>query len=994
MAYKEKDFEAAIEAWLTTSGGWTKGDAPAYDRARALMPRDLLDFVQETQPKAWRRYAAAVGWEAERKFLDAFCQRLSRGGASILDVLRYGFSTRGAKFRVVGWQPETSLNPETQALYDANRLRCARQLHYSTHNENSLDMVLFVNGLPLVTLELKNQLTGQSVDEGKYQYMHDRDPGELIFQFRKRALVHFTVDLYECWMTTRLAGKDTLFLPFNQGSNGAGRVGGAGNPVNPNGFATDYLWKNVLRRDALLETFHKYMLYEKAKDRMIFPRYHQLDVVTKLLADVRAHGAGRNYLIEHSAGSGKSNSIAWLAYRLASLHDAHDEKIFQSIIVVTDRRVLDSQLQDTIYQFNHVPGVVERITKNAKQLRDAINGGKKIIITTLQKFPVIFDEVQANGARFAILVDEAHSSQTGESAQKLKRALGDREAILEAYARMEAEDEDARLDDEDRMLAQLDELASHGQQPNLSFFAFTATPKNKTLQIFGQQDASGKYVPFHIYSMRQAIEEHFILDVLKNYVTYHMYYKIIQRTPENPELDSARGLAAIKRFEALHPHNIAQKTEIIMEHFLRITRHKIGGKAKAMIVTASRLHAVRYFQAIQSYLRQHHLENDVGVLVAFSGDVEDEDTTYTEPGLNVLQDGEHVSERALPETFHGDDFHVLVVAEKYQTGFDEPLLHTMFVDKKLDGVKAVQTLSRLNRVYPGKEDTFILDFVNTAEDIQNAFADFYEGTILSEGADPDIIYDMKQTLDGMGVYGNEDVAAVAKLFYTKMGEGADMGRLSGLLKPCLDRFAALPNEDQGRFKSVLHRFNSAYAFITQIARMFDREMQSFSVFANFLSRALPKEHHGKLDLEDALGLEYYRLKKDFDGTITLAEGGGELRPMTGSDGTTTENKKAPLKELIDRINEANGTNFTSMDKVLTQIIDDFQDDAKAVNFAKANDEKMFYRDYYQEKFEDILFARFAQNQSFMEFLAKNENAMQELMQGMVHQVYEGLRRKA
>lgn len=989
MAYKEKDFEAAIESWLTTEGGWSKGAAASYDRARALVPRDLLDFIQETQPKAWKRYAAAVGADAETRLLDTFCRALARSEASILDVLRYGFSTRGVTFRVVGWQPETSLNPETQRIYEANRLRCVRQLHYSTKNENSLDMVLFVNGIPLVTLELKSQLTGQSVEDGKRQYAHDRDPRELIFAFRKRSLVHFTVDLYECWMTTRLAGSDTYFLPFNQGSQGAGRVGGKGNPPNPDGFATDYLWKQVLRRDVLLEIFHKYMLYDKRKDRMIFPRYHQLDVVTKLLADVRAHGAGRNYLIEHSAGSGKSNSIAWLAYRLSTLHDAHDEKIFQSVLVVTDRRVLDSQLQDTIYQFDHVPGVVERVTKNAKQLRDAINSGKKIIITTLQKFPVIFEEVRAQGARFAILVDEAHSSQTGESAKKLKRALGDRAAVLEEYARLEDEAEAAQTNDDDRLL---DELASHGPQPNLSFFAFTATPKNKTLQLFGQRNERGEYVPFHIYSMRQAIEEHFILDVLQNYVTYHMYYAIIKQTPENPELDSGQGIAAIKRFETLHPHNIAQKTAIILDHFLRITRHKIGGRAKAMIVTASRLHAVRYYQAIKSYLVQHGLTDDVGVLVAFSGEVEDGSRTYTEPQLNVTRTGEHVSEAALPEVFHGDDYGVLVVAEKYQTGFDEPLLHTMFVDKKLDGVKAVQTLSRLNRVCPGKDDTFILDFVNTAEDIQKAFAPFYEGTTLERETDPDIIYEMRRTLDQSGIYGAEDVHAVAHLFYTGTGEDADMGRLAGFLKPCLDRYAALPKDEADRFRSVLHHFNRAYAFITQIARMFDREMQAFSVFATFLARALPKEHQGRVDLEDVLGLEYYRLKKDFDGTITLTSEGGRLAPMTGSDGTTKEQKKAPLAELIERINEANGTNFTNMDKVLTQIIDDFKDDAKAVNFAKTNDEKMFYRGYYQDKFEDILFTRFAQNQQFMEFLAKHENAMQELMSGMVHQVYEGLRR--
>ena len=402
---------------------------------------------------------------------------------------------------------------------------------------------------------------------------------------------------------------------------------------------------------------------------------------------------------------------------------------------------------------------------------------------------------------------------------------------------------------------------------------------------------------------------------------------------------------------------------------------------------------MRYYQAIQSYIEQHHLADEVGVLVAFSGEVEDEGRAYTEPGLNVLKNGEHVSEAALPETFHGNDFQVLVVAEKYQTGFDEPLLHTMFVDKKLNGVKAVQTLSRLNRICAGKEDTFVLDFVNTAEDIQKAFAPFYEGTILKEGTDVNIIYEMKRTLDQSGIYGAEDVGAVARLFYAGTGEGTDLGRLSGLLKPCIDRFSALPKEEADTFKSVLNSFNRAYAFITQIARMFDRDMQAYSVFANFLVRVLPKEHQGKVDLADVLGLEYYRLKKDFDGTIALTGEGGELAPMAGSDGTTSKKKKAPLAELIDQINEANGTHFTNMDKVLTQIVDDFKGDPKAVKFAKDNDERMFYSGYYQNKFSDIVVDRFEQDHAFMELLARNENAMQMLMQGMLHEVYEGLRRR-
>lgn len=503
------------------------------------------------------------------------------------------------------------------------------------HNENSIDIVLFVNGIPVVSMELKCQFTGQDTANAIQQYKFDRATKDTIFAFKERVLVHFAVDLTRVYMTTRLEGDRTYFLPFNQGSNGAGRVGGAGNPINPDGYDTEYLWKDVLYKDRLLEILQKYLHLEVEKDkktgeiiseRMIFPRYHQLDVVTKILADVKENGSGHNYLVQHSAGSGKSNSIAWLAHRLAGLHDANDEKIFQSVIIVTDRRVLDSQLQDTVYQFDHVEGVVVKVDKNAQQLKQAIEDGAGIIITTLQKFPVIYKEVNSGNKRFAIIVDEAHSSQTGDAAKKLKRALADTEEILKEYAEMEGAEEDSRKDDEDRLL---DELAEQGMHENLSFFAFTATPKGKTLNMFGWKDENGVYHPFHIYSMRQAIEEHFILDVLKNYMTYKMYYKIIKNIPDDPELDTVAGVRAIQKYESLHPHNISQKTTIMLEHFRNVTMHKIGGKAKAMVVTPSRLHAVRYVKEFKRQIEEKGY-TDLDVLVAFSGEIEDDGVTYTD----------------------------------------------------------------------------------------------------------------------------------------------------------------------------------------------------------------------------------------------------------------------------------------------------------------------------------------------------------------------------
>ena len=915
--------------------------------------------------------------------------------AGLLKVLRQGFTDRGIKFRAVFWKPETKINETTQAQYAANILHCTRQLHYSLHNENSIDIVLFVNGIPVVSMELKCQFTGQDTANAIEQYKLDRASKDPIFEFGKRILVHFAVDLSNVYMTTRLEGEKTYFLPFNQGSNGAGKVGGKGNPINPDGYDTAYLWESVLCKDRLLEILHKYMHLQVNRDdktgavtseRMIFPRYHQLDVVTKLLADVRACGAGHNYLIQHSAGSGKSNSIAWLAYRLSSLHNDQDEKIFQSVIIVTDRRVLDSQLQNTVYQFDHVEGVVQKIDKNAAQLRDAINNGAGIIITTLQKFPVIYKEVRSGNKRFAIIVDEAHSSQTGDAARKLKRALADTDKILEEYAAEEAAAEEARKDDEDKLL---DELAAQGTQENLSFFAFTATPKDKTLQMFGERDANGKYHPFHIYSMRQAIEEHFILDVLKNYMTYRMYYKIAKSIPDDPELDTTAGVRAIRQFETLHPHNISQKTAVMLEHFRNVTRHKIGGHAKAMIVTPSRLHAVRYLLEFKRQIEEKGY-TDLDVLVAFSGEVEDNGITYTEEKLNTTKTGETIKEKALPAAFHTDEYGMLIVAEKYQTGFDEPLLHTMFVDKKLSGVKAVQTLSRLNRTMRGKVDTFVLDFVNSAEDIRKAFEPYYEETVLEEETDPNVIYDLKNTLDEFRVYQQLEIDRFAEIFYTDKEQGqGDLGKLQGTIRPALDRFEALEEEKQELFKSTLARFNRIYAFITQVCRLFDKEIHKFSVYAKFLYTMLPKGGRDKVYVDDKVLLEYYRLEKDFEGGIQLESTPEGFRPITGEAGRR-EKQRDPLTVIIDKINDKYGTNFTEMDKVLLQMENDYAAQDKWHSYAQNNDRKTFML-LFEKDFPNMAAARYEQNDSFFVKLFSDPDMMRQVMETVGAVLYERLR---
>ena len=991
---KEKRFEQDIEEYLVIEGGYQKGDPRAFDREKALDVGTFLRFVRTSQPKAWERFEKIYGADSERQLVERFCREVKMVG--LLKVLRQGFTDRGIKFRAVFWKPETTINETTQAQYAANILHCTRQLHYSLHNENSIDMVLFVNGIPVVSMELKCQFTGQDTANAIEQYKLDRASKDPIFAFGQRVLVHFAVDLSSVYMTTRLEGEDTYFLPFNQGSNGAGKVGGKGNPINPDGYNTAYLWQTVLCKDRLLEILHKYMHLQVDRDpktgavkseRMIFPRYHQLDVVTKLLADVRARGAGHNYLIQHSAGSGKSNSIAWLAYRLASLHNDRDEKIFQSVIIVTDRRVLDSQLQNTVYQFDHVEGVVQKIDKNAAQLRNAINDGVGIIITTLQKFPVIYKEVRSENKCFAIIVDEAHSSQTGDAARKLKRALADTDKVLEEYAAEEAAAEEARKDDEDKLL---EELAAQGVQENLSFFAFTATPKDKTLQMFGRRDANGKYHPFHIYSMRQAIEEHFILDVLQNYMTYRMYYKIAKSIPDDPELDTAAGVRAIRQFETLHPHNISQKTTVMLEHFRNVTRHKIGGRAKAMVVTPSRLHAVRYLLEFKRQIEEKGY-TDLDVLVAFSGEVEDNGITYTEEKLNTTKTGKTIKEKALPAALHTDEYGMLIVAEKYQTGFDEPLLHTMFVDKKLSGVKAVQTLSRLNRTMRGKVDTFVLDFVNTAEDIRKAFEPYYEETVLEEETDPNVIYDLKNTLDEFRVYQQMEIDRFAEIFYADKEQGkGDLGKLQGALRPALDRFEALETEKQELFKSTLARFNRIYAFITQVCRLFDKEIHKFSVYAKFLYTMLPKGGRDKVYVDDKILLEYYRLEKDYEGGITLERAPEGFRPITGEAGRRKK-KRDPLTVIIDKINEKYGTNFTEMDKVLLQMENDYAAQDKWQSYAKNNDQKTFML-LFEKDFPNMAAARYEQNDSFFVKLFSDPDMMRQVMKTVGTVLYERLKK--
>ena len=945
----EKRFEADIESFLISPAGEYTKTTDTYDPAAGLYTDTLIRFVKDTQPREWARFENTCGSDPVRKFVLAFNNACEADG--LLAVLRHGFKHRGITFRVCYFKPESHLNKTANDLYGRNICNCVRQWYYSAENRNSVDMVLVLNGIPIVALELKNQYTGQTVDNAKRQWMYDRDPREACFRFNRRILAYYCVDHTEVWMATKLDKGDTFFLPFNQGSNGAGRDGGAGNPPNPDGYPTAYLWESVLQKDSLLDVIQKFIHYDKKAKRLIFPRYHQLDVVRKLVADVRVNGAGRNYLIQHSAGSGKSNSIAWTAYRLASLHDELNKAIFASVIIVTDRTVLDRQLQDTISGLDHTIGTVETIGdgKSSRDLRDAINNGSRIIVTTLQKFPVIYEEVEGTaGKNFAVIVDEAHSSQTGSSAVKLKAALADTEAALREYAEIEGKAED-EIDRDDKLIQ---EMLVHGRHKNLSFFAFTATPKSQTLEMFGTEQEDGSFRPFHVYSMRQAIEEGFIMDVLQNYMTYNTCFKIAKTIPDNPDVPASRAAKVIRRFEELHPYNISQKAQIIVETFLSTTAKAIGGKGKMMVVTSSRLAAVRYYHEVKRYIQEQGYTN-IDVLVAFSGAVRDGDEEYTEPRLNVRKDGSHISEEQTKAEFH-DNFNVLLVAEKYQTGFDEPLLHTMIVDKKLRGVKCVQTLSRLNRTCEGKTDTFVLDFVNSAEDIQEAFQPFYQETTLSQEVNVDLIYQTQRELRDYQLYTDADIDAFSAIYFSDKKQDAKMqGRMTSALKPVADRYNGKTADERYKFRRLLRSFIKWYGYISQVCRMFDKDMQKEYVFCSYLLRLLPNESTEMMDLDGALKLEFYKLEQTFKGAIALEDEGGVYDP-TSDKGAASPEAKEPLEEVIERINQLFNGNFTDADRVVLYALHDrLKDDKKLRKVAKSSDPQVFAESIFPKTFDAV-----------------------------------------
>ncbi len=983
--HSEKGFEQAIESHLLAHG-YTKGDPADFDPKIALDAKMLIQFLKTSQPKEWARLEGVYGNDAGAKVIQTIARDLD--GRGMLDCIRHGVMDRGVKLRLAHFKPASGLNPETLELYSQNILTFTRQVHFSEKNPKlSIDVLLSVNGLPVATAELKNPFTHQTVEHALRQYREDRDQREPLLQFKKRALVHFAVDPDAVYMTTRLAGKNTFFLPFNKGRNG-----GKGNPENPvSGWKTAYLWEQVWERDSWLDILARFVHLEVKeeikngqriqKETLVFPRYHQLDCVRKLLAAAKLDGPGTNYLIQHSAGSGKSNSIAWLAHRLSNLHDDQDKLVFDSIIVITDRRVLDKQLQDTIYQFEHKQGIVQKIDENSSQLADAIRAGSRVIITTLQKFPHVLDKIKdLPKRRYGIIVDEAHSSQGSESAQGIKNALA--AANLE-----EAEEAEKEIDPTENAAEEeiLRAMRVRGPQKNLSYFAFTATPKHKTLELFGHNDPDGKPQPFHLYSMRQAIEEGFILDVLKNYTTYKTYYRLAKAIQDDPEMERARATQAVARFVSLHPHNLAQKTEVIIEHFRNFTRQNIGGKAKAMVVTRSRLHAVRYKLACDKYLREKGY-HDTKALVAFSGTVTDGETDYTEAGMNGF------GEKELPKKFDSDQYQLLLVAEKYQTGFDQPLLHTMYVDKKLEGLQAVQTLSRLNRTASGKEDTFVLDFVNEAEEIKESFKPYYDQTKVEQRVDPNLLYVLKHKLDAFQIYWRQEVEDFAKVFFKSADKQReqDKGMLHKHVDLAVARFNAEPEERQVDFRHQLGQYLRLYAFLSQMVDFRDADLEKLYAYGRLLITKLEIDNGGPVRIDDEVKLAYFRLNKTFEGSTSLAA--GETATVSGptdvGTGRAKEEDLVRLSEIVNVLNEKFGTDFKPEDQLLfDQVVGDLTNDQQLADQARSNNIEQF-RYAFDPKAMAAFVARMERNEGISSQFASNEQLRAVAMEWMMKKVFE------
>jgi len=908
MNYTESNFEDHIEQRLLESGYiQSLPENKEYDKSLCLIPRHLIEFIQETQPKQYKKLTEQYGDDTNNKLTKRISEQIESKG--VIEVLRKGVKDRGNTFKLVYFKPKSGLNQEHQDLYKKNRFIELRQLKYSKKNENSIDMGIFINGIPVMMLELKNSLTGQDHTHGIKQWKFDRDPKEPLFKF-KRNMVYFSVGNEKVFMSTRLSGSKTRFLPFNKGID---------NPVNPKGHMTHYLWDELLQKDSVLDLIENFVhirkdvekvydpkqqrLVEKKSETLIFPRYHQLNVIGKIKQDILDKRTGVNYLIQHTTGSGKSLSIGWLSHMLSSLYQnpTDTNRIFDSIIVVTDRRVLDKQIRGTILQLEQTKGVVNPVEETSQQLKEFLESGKSIIITTIQKFPVISETISKLGDRkFGVIIDEVHSSQSGETSKHLKKSLS--KSNLDDYQEGENEDD---LTQVDKMI--LDEINSRGKQPHISYFGFSGTPKNKTLELFGTPSEEG-FKPFDLYSMKQSISEGFTLDVLQNYTTYKRYFKLNKKVNEDKELPESKVKSMLVNWVDLHPHTITEKVRIILDHFVNHTSNKLEGKSRGMLVTKSRLHCVKYKLEFDKQMKEMDLP--YRSLVGFSGTVHDQDThqDYTESSMNG------VPETQTEESLKEPQFRILIVNNKFQTGFDEPMLHTMYVDKKFGGLQCVQTLSRLNRTMKGKTDTFVLDFVNDPQDVQESFQPYYEGTILEEETDPNRLYSIKDDIDEFHLFNDEEISNYVDTFYK---EEIPTEELQGILDSVVVKWKLLEEDEQEEFRGHIYSFIRLYGYISQVITFKDIDLEKLFIFVRGLSKKLPRREGGKLsDILSSIDLEYFKIEKKFTSTIELDDGDIVIKPI-GSDGSGGMDDEPTdfLSHIIEILNDSFDGEFSDEDKV-------------------------------------------------------------------------------
>ncbi len=970
----EKRFEEHIEDHLKTVG-YSTLHFNEYDRNLCLIRDQVINFIRSTQPEQWSRLQEIYDVDTENKILARISSEISKRG--IIDVLRNQVVDRGVYINLCFFEPKSDLNPDHLKLYRSNQFTVIRQLHYSERNENSIDMVLFLNGLPIVTMELKNQLTGQNVKHSENQYRFDRDPKEPLLNF-KRCMVHFCVDNNRVSMTTRLSGQKTFFLPYNRDLE---------NPSVENGYRTKYLWEEILPPSSLLDVLENFIHLSKekefffndktrkidslVKEVLVFPRYHQLDLIRKFRRQLKEDGVGKNYLVQHTTGSGKSYSIGWLSHTLTSLYRSKGDtkRLFDTIIVVTDRTVLDDQLRNTIRSLEKIDGVVNGVEHGSQELRKFLEQGKDIIITTIQKFPFISETIASLGNKtFGVIIDEVHSSQSGELSKELKKSLS-------------KSDEDDDEFDYEEMLRQ--EIQSRGKQSHISFFGFTGTPKEKTLELFGTKTQDGKFVPFHIYSMYQSIHEGFTLDVLQNYTTYKRYFKVKQTKDGDIEVPTGKGKLELVRYVDSHEMTIRSKVQIMLDHWIDKGSKEIQGRSRGMIVTQSRKHCVWYFKEINKQLEERGLS--YRCLVGFSGEVSIDHEKFTESSCNseIGHDGD------VPLGLKNPKYRLLVVANKFQTGFDEPLVQSMYVDKKLGGVQCVQTLSRLNRTTSGKTQTFVLDFVNEPEDIRESFQRFYQSTILEGETDPNRLYDIQREIYNFHLYTNEDLNRFCEVFYDPR---RDEGNLHPILDRVVDNFIRIEDEEiREDFRSKIQSYIRMYGYLSQIINFTDIELEKSFVFLKYLNKKLPKRQVDRFDISDTIDLDSLRIQKIHEHIEGLVTEDSILNPPEFVTTGVMEPEYDFLSEIINQVNNTYGVNLTEEDKLdLSRLSRRLIDDPEVHKYMNGDNTEDNKQSFFKQQFEGMMVDFINERFDFYKKMDDNPS-MKNLIFQMMYKDYQNQR---